>query len=116
MWSGKETAGDGKSDRLHPPSGPPTDHGQLVGAGGHDRGGGVGDVPDGGDQRLAAGAAVELHLVVLPRPAVRSRRSRLTGLVLPAIEGTFALIAGVGYGSLTEAVEPEKPPRSPKLI
>jgi hypothetical protein len=32
----------------------------------------------------------------------------LTGLVLPAIEGTFALIAGVGYGSLTEAVEPEK--------
>jgi hypothetical protein len=28
---------------LHPPSGPPTDHGQLVGAGNHDRGGGVGN-------------------------------------------------------------------------
>jgi hypothetical protein len=33
-----------------------------------------------------------------------------------AIEGTFVLIAGVGYGSLTEAVEPEKPPLSPKFI
>jgi hypothetical protein len=31
-----------------------------------------------------------------------------------AIEGAFALIAGVGYGSLTEAVEPEKPPRVSK--
>jgi hypothetical protein len=28
---------------LHPPSGPPTDHGQLVGVGSHDRGGGVGN-------------------------------------------------------------------------
>lgn len=32
------------------------------------------------------------------------------------IEGTFALIAGVGYGSLTQAVEPEKPLRVSKLI
>jgi len=40
MWSGRSPAGDGKSDRLHPPSGPPTDHG----AGSHDRGGGVGNV------------------------------------------------------------------------
>jgi 8-oxo-dGTP pyrophosphatase MutT (NUDIX family) len=34
--------------------------------------------------------------------------------VLGRNRGDFVLIAGVGYGSLTEAVEPEKPPRVSK--
>jgi hypothetical protein len=40
---------------LHRPSGPPTDPGQLVGAGNHDRDGGRRKRPDGGDQGPAAG-------------------------------------------------------------